>query len=390
MPKGQTDSLIKTPTRQLENNQAPSSRATDEVLIRIQKLSKYYHEFLAVDSVDLDIHKGEIFALLGASGSGKSTLLRMLAGFETPSSGKILLRGEDITGLAPNHRPFNMMFQSYALFPHMSVEKNIAFGLHQDNLSKADINERVAELLALVRMEKYAKRKPDQLSGGQRQRVALARSLARQPQLLLLDEPMGALDNKLRTQMQLELVDIIERVGVTCIMVTHDQEEAMTMANRIAIMDQGYIEQVGSPTDIYESPHNRMVAEFIGAVNIFETEIMADDQGSMTLRSSDMENLIHVGHGVSSNIEDKAMLFALRPEKTLLSTEKPSQAHNWTTGIVSNMAYLGGHSIYYVRLNSGKVIQSVWTNTDRRAERPTWGDTVYLYWSEDSGIVLHP
>src|SRR5690554_4727412 len=238
-----------------------------DILVRIDRVTKKFDETVAVDDVSLNIRRGEIFALLGGSGSGKSTLLRMLAGFERPTEGRIYLDGQDITDLPPYERPINMMFQSYALFPHMTVEQNIAFGLKQDKLPRAEIEARVAEMLKLVQMEAYARRKPHQLSGGQRQRVTLARSLAKRPKLLLLDEPMGALDKKLRTEMQLEVVRILEGVGVTCIMVTHDQEEAMTMADRVAIMSQGWIAQVGTPMDVYESPANRMVAEFVGTVN---------------------------------------------------------------------------------------------------------------------------
>lgn len=260
-----------------------SGGSQTDVLLQIEGVSKSFDDTLAVDQVSLSIRQGEIFALLGGSGSGKSTLLRMLAGFEKPSAGRIILDGKDITDLPPYERPINMMFQSYALFPHMTVEQNIAFGLKQDKLSKAEIEQRVAEMLKLVKMEKFAKRKPHQLSGGQRQRVALARSLAKRPKLLLLDEPMGALDKKLRTEMQLEVVDIIEKVGVTCVLVTHDQEEAMTMAERIAIMADGWIVQVGSPVDIYESPNSRMIAEFIGSVNLFEAEVTEDEADSLSL-----------------------------------------------------------------------------------------------------------
>ncbi|EDO26024.1 predicted protein, partial [Nematostella vectensis] len=238
----------------MADSSAAIPQHSDDSFLKIESVYKYFDDMEAVSDVSLTINKGEIFALLGASGSGKSTLLRMLAGFEKPSDGKILLDGKDITALPPFERPINMMFQSYALFPHMSVEQNIAYGLKQDGMPKAEMMDKVAEMLRLVRMTPYAKRKPHQLSGGQRQRVALARSLAKSPKLLLLDEPMGALDKKLRNQMQLEVVDIIERVGVTCVMVTHDQEEAMTMANRLAIMDEGKIVQVGSPRDIYEAP----------------------------------------------------------------------------------------------------------------------------------------
>ncbi|MFQ3229486.1 ABC transporter ATP-binding protein [Reinekea sp.] len=365
-----------------------TSRAEDKILLSIQHIFKYFDDAVAVDDVSLDIRKGEIFALLGASGSGKSTLLRILAGFEKPSSGKIYIGDEDITKLPPNERPFNMMFQSYALFPHMSIERNIAFGLKQDKMPKDQIQERVAEMLRLVHMEKYAQRKPHQLSGGQRQRVALARSLAKHPKLLLLDEPMGALDKKLRTEMQLEVVDIIERVGVTCVMVTHDQEEAMTMADRIAIMDEGYIQQVGSPVDVYESPMNRMVAEFIGSVNIFESEIIEDEENFMVLRSASLDHDIYVGRGVSSGIDDRNMLFAIRPEKTFLSVEKPDQKYNYASGIVDDIAYLGGHTVYYVKLPDGKIIQCFLANTERRIERPDWEEAVYVYWADDAGMVM--
>jgi len=385
MPTG-VDSLVESSER---DHNGKTSRSTREVLLSIKNLTKYYDESLAVDDVSLDIYKGEIFALLGASGSGKSTLLRMLSGFETPSSGSICLGNENISYLPPNQRPFNMMFQSYALFPHMSVENNIAFGLKQDRLPKNEIADRVAEMLKLVHMEKFARRKPQQLSGGQRQRVALARSLAKHPKLLLLDEPMGALDKKLRTEMQLEVVDILERVGVTCVMVTHDQEEAMTMADRIAIMDEGFIQQVGSPVDIYESPNNRMVAEFIGHVNIFESQITQDEEDHMELRCPDIDAPIYVGRGVSTRIDEKSMLFALRPEKTFISQEKPAQAANWAKGTVDDIAYLGGHTVYYVKLGSGKIVQCILANTKRRDERPQWDETVYVYWTDDAGMVMH-
>ena len=363
-------------------------RVKKAAMLSIDQVSKEFDGTYAVDSVSLDIYSGEIFALLGASGSGKSTLLRMLAGFELPSSGRILLDGVDLTGMPPYKRPINMMFQSYALFPHMSVEQNLAFGLRQDRLPKAEIKDRVARMLDMVQMSKYARRKPHQLSGGQRQRVALARSLAKQPKMLLLDEPMGALDKKLRTRMQLEVVDILESVGVTCVMVTHDQEEAMTMADRIAIMDEGRIEQVGSPIDVYESPKNRMVAEFIGSVNIIPAHIEADEESHMILSAADLPVPIYIGHGVSSGIDDRDMLFAIRPEKTILCTEKPDGEYNWAQGKVSDIAYLGGHSVYHVRLDSGLIVQTVLANTERRTPRPTWDDVVWVRWESDSGVVL--
>jgi putrescine transport system ATP-binding protein len=362
-----------------------------QVLLKIDRVTKKFDETVAVDDVSLSIHQGEIFALLGCSGSGKSTLLRMLAGFERPTEGRIFLDGQDITDMPPYERPINMMFQSYALFPHMTVEQNIAFGLKQDGLPKAEIEERVKEMLGLVQMTQYAKRKPHQLSGGQRQRVALARSLAKRPKLLLLDEPMGALDKKLRSQMQLELVQIIERVGVTCVMVTHDQEEAMTMAERIAIMHLGWIAQVGSPMDIYETPASRLVCEFIGNVNLFDGELIEDMGDHAVIASPGLENPIYVGHGISTRAEDKQITYAIRPEKLLIGTELPElerPGYNWAKGVVHDIAYLGGHSVYYIKLPSGGVLQAFMANTERHVKLPTWEEQVYVYWWDDSGVVL--
>ena len=367
----------------LEGDQTPK-----QVLVKIDRVTKKFDETIAVDDVSLEIKKGEIFALLGGSGSGKSTLLRMLAGFERPTEGRIYLDGVDITDMPPYERPINMMFQSYALFPHMTVAQNIAFGLQQDKIPKAEIDARVAEMLKLVQMSQYAKRKPHQLSGGQRQRVALARSLAKRPKLLLLDEPMGALDKKLRSQMQLELVEIIERVGVTCVMVTHDQEEAMTMAERIAIMHLGWIAQIGSPIDIYETPTSRLVCEFIGNVNIFEGEVIDDAEGHATITCKDLDRQIYVGHGISTSVQDKSVTYAIRPEKLLVTAEMPTCEYNWSSGKVHDIAYLGGHSVFYVELPSGKIVQSFVANAERRGQRPTWGDQVYVWWEDDSGVVL--
>ncbi|MCX2543719.1 polyamine ABC transporter ATP-binding protein [Pseudomonas sp. COW5] len=367
----------------LEGDQTPK-----QVLVKIDRVTKKFDETVAVDDVSLEIKKGEIFALLGGSGSGKSTLLRMLAGFERPTEGRIFLDGVDITDMPPYERPINMMFQSYALFPHMTVAQNIAFGLKQDKIPAAEIDARVAEMLKLVQMSQYAKRKPHQLSGGQRQRVALARSLAKRPKLLLLDEPMGALDKKLRSQMQLELVEIIERVGVTCVMVTHDQEEAMTMAERIAIMHLGWIAQIGSPIDIYETPTSRLVCEFIGNVNIFEGEVIDDAEGHATITCKDLDRQIYVGHGISTSVQDKSVTYAIRPEKLLVTAEMPNCEYNWSSGKVHDIAYLGGHSVFYVELPSGKLVQSFVANAERRGARPTWGDQVYVYWEDDSGVVL--
>ena len=364
------------------------AKAKPDAFVKIERVSKRFDDALAVDDVSLTLNRGEIFALLGGSGSGKSTLLRMLAGFERPSEGRVLLDGQDMTDLPPYRRPINMMFQSYALFPHMTVEQNIAFGLKQDRMPKADIADRVAEMLKLVRMGEYARRKPHQLSGGQRQRVALARSLAKSPKLLLLDEPMGALDKKLRSQMQLELVEIIERVGVTCIMVTHDQEEAMTMAQRIAIMHQGWIAQVGTPMDIYESPASRHVAEFVGSVNIFEGELTVDMEDHAIIECPKLDRPIYIGHGISTRAEDRHTIFALRPEKVWVSPDKPDQEYNWAHGEVHDIAYLGGHSVYYIKLDSGLIVQAFFANSERRMPRMTWDDKVYISWENDSGVVL--
>ncbi len=362
-----------------------------QVLLKIDRVTKKFDETVAVDDVSLSIHQGEIFALLGGSGSGKSTLLRMLAGFERHTEGRIFLDGQDITDMPPYERPINMMFQSYALFPHMTVEQNIAFGLKQDGLPKQEVEARVKEMLGLVQMTQYAKRKPHQLSGGQRQRVALARSLAKRPKLLLLDEPMGALDKKLRSQMQLELVQIIERVGVTCVMVTHDQEEAMTMAERIAIMHLGWIAQVGSPMDIYETPASRLVCEFIGNVNLFDGELIEDMGDHAVIASPGLENPIYVGHGISTRAQDKQITYAIRPEKLLIGTELPElerPGYNWAKGVVHDIAYLGGHSVYYIKLPSGGVLQAFMANAERHVKLPTWEEEVYVYWWDDSGVVL--
>ena len=364
-------------------------------LLEIKNITKKYGDNIAVDNVDLTIYEGEIFALLGSSGCGKSTLLRMIAGFENPTSGSILLDGEDIIGVPPYKRHLNMMFQSYALFPHMTVGQNIAFGLKQEKLPKKVIEERVDKMLKLVHMEEYVNRKPNQLSGGQRQRVALARSLAKQPKLLLLDEPMGALDKKLREQMRLELVNIIESVGVTCIMVTHDQEEAMTMAERIAIMNRGEFIQVGSPRQIYENPNCCFAAEFIGSVNMFESTLVTPgpEVGSI-IRCKDLEHDIHLDLDVDLD-DGMEVTVAIRPEKIYIEKTQPVDEDgkllkdNYTTGIVTEIAYMGDISIYHVKLNSGKVVITTLPNVDRfNKGLPTWDDKVFLSWDPESCVTL--
>ncbi len=357
-------------------------------LLEIRNLTKSFDGQHAVDDVNLTIYKGEIFALLGASGCGKSTLLRMLAGFEAPTSGQIMLDGQDLSHVPPYQRPINMMFQSYALFPHMTVEQNIAFGLKQDRLPKAEIAGRVSEMLALVHMQEYAKRKPHQLSGGQRQRVALARSLAKRPKLLLLDEPMGALDKKLRDRMQLEVVDILERVGATCVMVTHDQEEAMTMAGRIAIMNRGKFVQIGEPEEIYEHPTTRYSAEFIGSVNLFQGMLRERQPDGLIIDSPGLLHPLKVDSDASI-VDGVPVHVALRPEKVMLSDEVPADGCNFAVGEVVHIAYLGDLSIYHVRLHSGQMISAQLQNAYRfRKGAPTWGDEVRLCWDADSCVVL--
>ncbi|PPT88498.1 polyamine ABC transporter ATP-binding protein [Xanthomonas theicola] len=367
---------------------AAAAPAKGSGYLSIAGLRKEFDGFVALDDVDLDIRKGEIFALLGGSGSGKSTLLRCLGGFEQSSRGRIVLDGQPLDGLPPYERPLNMMFQSYALFPHMSVEQNIAFGLKQDGLSRAAIATRVGEMLALVQLGRLGKRKPHQLSGGQQQRVALARSLAKGPKLLLLDEPMGALDKKLRSQMQLELVNIIETSGVTCVMVTHDQEEAMTMATRIALMDGGRIQQVGTPDEIYEQPANRFAAEFIGSVNLIDAVIDEDLPDYVTLRAGAFADSIYVGHGITG-ITGQPVSFALRPEKLGIGKDAPAQAHNKAQGTIEDIAYFGSHSVYHVRLPSGFKLMANFANQQRWAsDNLTWGDAVWVWWGENDGVVL--
>ncbi|KAA9003284.1 putrescine ABC transporter ATP-binding subunit PotG [Affinibrenneria salicis] len=357
-------------------------------LLEVRNLTKAFDGQIVVDDINLTIYKGEIFALLGASGCGKSTLLRMLAGFEQPTQGQIVLDGQDLSLVPPYKRPINMMFQSYALFPHMSVAKNIAFGLAEDGLFKSEINARVEEMLAMVHMQEYADRKPHQLSGGQRQRVALARSLAKRPKLLLLDEPMGALDKKLRDRMQLEVVDILERVGVTCVMVTHDQEEAMTMAGRIAIMNRGKFVQIGEPEEIYEHPTTRFSAEFIGSVNMFEGLLQARQDDALTIVSPGLAHPLKVDAD-SSVMEGVPVSVALRPEKIALCDEAPADGCNFAVGEVVHIAYLGDLSIYHVRLPGGPVISAQLQNVYRyRKGAPTWGDEVCLRWDTDSCVVL--
>ena len=360
----------------------------DECYVRLEKVTKRFGDFAAVDDVSLEVYRGEIFCLLGGSGSGKTTLLRMLAGFENPSSGKIFIDGQDMSGIPPYQRPVNMMFQSYALFPHMTVERNVSFGLEQEGLAKSEIADRVGEILDMVKMKQFISRRPHQLSGGQRQRVALARALIKRPKLLLLDEPLGALDRKLREHTQFELINIQERLGVTFIVVTHDQEEAMTLATRIGVMNHGEILQVGTPTDIYEYPGSRFVADFVGSVNMFEGKLIEDEKDHVRIESPDLGGVIFVDHGISS-APDATVWVAIRPEKLNMSRVEPAARENAVRGVVKEVAYMGDMSIYLVQIDTGKTVRVTLPNIARHADdRITWDETVYLTWHPSSPVVL--
>ncbi|MBB5019897.1 putrescine transport system ATP-binding protein [Chitinivorax tropicus] len=370
------------------DNAAAGKAGGKQAYLEIRGVTKRFGDFTAVDDVELHIPRNEIFALLGSSGSGKSTLLRMLAGMDKPTEGRLILDGQDITDLPPYARPINMMFQSYALFPHMTVEENVAFGLKQDKLPKSEITERVNQMLDLVQMRKYAKRKPHQLSGGQQQRVALARSLAKRPKLLLLDEPLGALDKKLRMQTQIELVNVIEKVGVTCIMVTHDQEEAMTMSSRIGIMSEGKLLQVGGPRDIYNHPNCVFTAEFIGSTNTIEGKLVVDEASHIVIEAPELHNRIYVDHGITGAL-GQTLWFTVRPERITVCREQPTAEFNWCAGEVAEIAYLGSYSIYHIRLPSGRVLMAHVPSTHwGEAEPPTWGDKVFVKWADNAGVVL--
>lgn len=378
------------------NTLVPASKQSAVPFLQIKRVVKQFGDVFAVDDVSLDIAQGEIFALLGSSGCGKSTLLRMLAGFDKPTSGQIVLAGNDIVALAPYERPINMMFQSYALFPHLSVWDNIAFGLHRDKMPKAEIQMRVDQMLDLVQLKAYAKRKPHQLSGGQQQRVALARSLAKRPQLLLLDEPLGALDAKLRERTQLELVDIIEKVGVTCVMVTHDQEEAMTMATRIGVMSEGKILQIGRPAEVYETPNCRFVADFIGSVNLFKGTVTVDEPDHVVITTPECQH--YINHGITGT-SGMPVHVAVRPEKITIQTTPPKDedreslaqvGFNVVHGTVKDLAYLGSLTTYHVLIDgSTTVVKVTQTNAARHeASALTWGDKVYVWWCGSDVVVL--
>ena len=371
----------------------PAATAADPAAyVRITNLTKKFGDFVAVDSVSLDIRRGEIFCLLGGSGSGKTTLLRMLAGFETPTAGTIEIDGADMSKIPPYERPVNMMFQSYALFPHMNVEKNVAFGLEQEGVSRTEVSRKVGEILEIVKMGGFGSRKPHQLSGGQRQRVALARALVKRPKLLLLDEPLAALDKKLREYTQFELINIQQRLGVTFIVVTHDQEEAMTLGTRLGVMNHGRIVQVGTPSDIYESPANRFVADFIGSVNLFEGQVSQESPEGVRVSCTDLGATVRADRAVSCT-KGATVWTAIRPEKIAISRRQPAAAaasgENVVRGTVREIAYMGDLSIYLVQIDSGKVMRVTLPNTTRGGERPiARAEKVWLSWHGSSPVVL--
>ncbi len=359
--------------------------------IQIKGITKNFGDFSAVSSVDLDIFQGELFCLLGGSGCGKSTLLRMLAGFETPSAGTISIDGMEMGNVPPYERPVNMMFQSYALFPHMDVEKNVGYGLKMDGIEKEEIRLRVAEMLAMVELTEFAKRKPHQLSGGQKQRVALARSLIKRPKVLLLDEPLGALDKRLREQTQFELMNIQEKLGVTFVVVTHDQEEAMTLSTRIAVMDAGKFVQIGTPTEIYEYPQNRMVADFIGSANMFEGRVSESDSEFVEVKCSEDNADFQIEHG--NKIRDGSKVWvALRPEKIKITKTAPNDSpKNQLKGVVQDLGYLGNISTYRIKLRSNKIVSVTVPNQVRPKDGKhavDWEDEVYLTWDSASAVLL--
>ncbi|MEO0566136.1 MAG: ABC transporter ATP-binding protein [Pseudomonadota bacterium] len=370
-----------------EKTFAPWDDPNETPLIQFKNVTKRFGSFVAINDQSFDIYAREFFALLGPSGCGKTTMMRMLAGFETPTEGTILLGGEDIAPVPPNKREVNMMFQSYALFPHLTVWDNIAFGLKRDGMSKSKINTRVDEMLSLTRLEQFAKRKPHQISGGQRQRVALARSLAKAPKLLLLDEPLGALDAKLRQDTQFELMDIQEKTGTTFVIVTHDQEEAMTVASRVAVMDHGKIIQADTPDRIYERPGSVYVADFIGEVTILEGRVTATE-GGYELEFDEKHPRVYAKSDLKL-AQNQTGYIAIRPEKVSISAGKPSDDRNVLQGKILDIAYLGNLSTYHVELAGGQIIKAQTANTSRLANRPfTWEDEVWISWTDTAGVLL--
>ena len=379
--------MIASQPQQLAERPWLDPNATAQILI--EGVSKTYGPTTAVDEVTLRIYKGEMFALVGASGCGKTTLLRMLAGFAHPTSGSISIDGVDMSRVAPHHRPVNMMFQSYALFPHMTVEKNVGYGLRQMDLDQATRAQRVHEALEMVQLGHLGKRKPHQLSGGQRQRVALARALIRRPKVLLLDEPLSALDKKLREQTQFELMDLQHKVGITFIVVTHDQDEAMALATRIAVMDHGRVVQVGTPAEIYEFPRSRFVADFVGTTNLFEGTVSSCEGRLVRVRCAETDSELLVDDEGRFSIGQRVWV-ALRPEKVRLAKQPSSGVRiNQLRGTVWELGYLGNRSTYRIRTPSGKLV-TVFAQNERRTSELAidWSDEVFVSWSADAAVVL--
>jgi putrescine transport system ATP-binding protein len=380
---------------QVDTPSVPVAADPNAAYVRIANVTKRFGDFAAVDDVSLDIRRGEIFCLLGGSGSGKTTLLRILAGFESPTRGTVHIDGEDMSAVPPYERPVNMMFQSYALFPHMSVAKNVAFGLEQEGVARGDIKRQVGEILDIVKMGSFGARKPHQLSGGQRQRVALARALVKRPKLLLLDEPLAALDKKLREHTQFELISIQQRLGVTFIVVTHDQEEAMTLGTRLGVMNHGRIAQVGTPSDIYESPANRFVADFIGSVNMFEGQVADGRTDCLRIASTELGCTVRT-EPARPGTAGATVWAAIRPEKINISRRPPAgqpaaatAPENLVRGTVREIAYMGGMSIYLVQIDSGKMLRVTLPNVTRGRERPLMREeSVWLSWHGTSPVVL--
>ena len=367
---------------------APWNDPNEKPLIQFKGVTKCFGDFTAIDDLTQDIYEREFFALLGPSGCGKTTMMRMLAGFDNPTKGQILIAGQDMAGIPPNERAVNMMFQSYALFPHLTIWENIAFGLKRMGMPKDQLSARVEEMLRLTRLTKFAKRKPHQISGGQRQRVALARSLARAPKLLLLDEPLGALDKKLREETQFELMDIQEKTGTTFVIVTHDQEEAMTVASRVAVMDEGRIMQVATPANIYEEPNSVYVADFIGDVNIIQGKAQRTGDDGYDIHWAEGYEPFHAK--TPARLDDgQTAYIAIRPEKITVSSEKPEGAVNAIKGTIVDIGYLGNISTYHVKIPGGLMVKAQATNTRRLSRRGfTWEDEVWLSWTQTAGSVL--